>query len=80
MKYIDFSQDWPTPTPLPAPGEPLYEVDFSDTFEASEQAEQFVQAWNTYIDGEVWTLILIVLIVVIIIFGIRTVREHISRI
>lgn len=69
---------WPTPTPLPAPGTPIYEFDID--LDTTTQAEDFVQAWNTYVvPSGVWDLISILLIVFLIVFGLMSIRAHIRR-
>lgn len=72
------AQEWPTPTPLPTPSM-VAPFDFSEAFQVQVQAEQYVQAWNTYIAAsDVYTLIMIVLIILLVLFGIVSIRRHIA--
>jgi len=69
---------WPTPTPLPtqpAPDLPFDPVEIGDNF-----AEGIIQGWNWFNAQPISTVIWIIVIATIIVFGLMSIKNHIESI
>lgn len=69
---------WPTPTPIPTPGAPAF-TPFDPVETVNTFTDWILQGWRLFDSSPIATVIFIGLILMIIYFGIMSIRAHLEQ-
>lgn len=68
---------WTTPTPIPTPGAPAF-TPFDPTTTVNTFTDWIIQGWHIFDSSALGTVVFIGLILLIIYFGIMTIRAYLQ--
>jgi len=69
---------WPTPTPIPI-GTPVINLPIDPQQMVGDYTGNIVQGWNLFNGSEVATLIFIALLLMVVFFGLMSIRSHLEN-